>query len=98
MGPDSLYCSKWSKISKSRHNLDLSVTMPNIEIVRVIFIYYNIFKFHASRSISFGVIVQKYTHINTHTHKHTYAHKDSDMFSKVAFLLLFHCFIVVKLF
>ena len=23
MGPDSLYCGKWKKLSKSRHDLDL---------------------------------------------------------------------------
>ena len=27
--------------------------MPNIELVRVIFIYYNVFKFQVPRSISF---------------------------------------------
>ena len=33
MGPESLYCSKWRKISKSRHGLDLGPTMPNIAVV-----------------------------------------------------------------
>ena len=40
MEPDSLYCGKWRKISKSRLDLDLGPAMPNIELVRVIFIYY----------------------------------------------------------
>ena len=31
---------------------DLDPTMLNIELVRVIFIYYNVFKFHVPRSIS----------------------------------------------
>ena len=35
------------------HDLDLGLTIPNIELVRAIFIYYNIFKFHVPRSISF---------------------------------------------
>ena len=42
MGLDSLYCGKWRKISKSRRDLDLDRTMPNVELVRAIFIYYNI--------------------------------------------------------
>ena len=29
MGLDSLYCGKWRKISKSRHDLDLDRTMSN---------------------------------------------------------------------
>ena len=53
MGPESLYCSKYRKISKSCLDLDLGLTMPNIELVRVIFIYYNVFKFHVPRLISF---------------------------------------------
>ena len=35
---DSLYCGKWRKILKSRHDLDLDKTMPNVELVRAIFI------------------------------------------------------------
>ena len=45
IGLDSLYCGKWRKISKSRRDLDLDRTMPNVELVRAIFIYYNMFKF-----------------------------------------------------
>ena len=33
MGLDSLYCGKWRKISKSRRDLDLDWTMPNVELV-----------------------------------------------------------------
>ena len=51
MGPDSLYCGKWRKISKSRHDLDLGPAMPNIELARDIFIYYDVFKFRIHRSI-----------------------------------------------
>ena len=32
------------KISKSRRDLDLDRTMPNVELVQAIFIYYNMFK------------------------------------------------------
>ena len=35
-----MYCGKWRKIS----HLDLDLTMPNVELVRAIYIYYNIFK------------------------------------------------------
>ena len=53
MGPDSVHCSKWRKISKSRHDLDLGPAMPNIELFQDIFMYYNIFKFHDHRYITF---------------------------------------------
>ena len=32
MGLDILYCGKWRKISKSRRDLDLDQTMPNVEL------------------------------------------------------------------
>ena len=48
-------------------DLDLDPTKLNIELVRAIFIFYNVFQFRVPRSISFRVIVQKHTH----THKHT---------------------------
>ena len=41
------------KISKSHSDLDLGPTIPNIELLRAIFIYDNVFQFHVSRSISF---------------------------------------------
>ena len=72
MGPERLYCSKWRKISKSCCDLDLGPTMPNIELVRVIFIYYKVFKFHVPRSIFFSSYRAKtHTHGNTNTHTHT---------------------------
>ena len=68
MGPDSLYCGKWRKNSKSRRDLDFGLAMPNIELIaRDVFIYYNVFKFHVPGSIIFLVIVQKHTHTNTDT-------------------------------
>ena len=41
------------KILKSRHDLDLGPGMPNIELVRDIFIYYEVLKFRIHRSITF---------------------------------------------
>ena len=37
----------------SNRGLDLGPTMLNTELVRVIFIYYNVFKFHVPGSICF---------------------------------------------
>ena len=59
-----LYCGKRRKISKSCHDLDLGPVMPNIELVRDIFIYHGVLKFRIHRSITFLVIAQK--HGNTH--------------------------------
>ena len=53
MGPDSLYCGKWRKNSKLCSDQDFCPTMPNIELVRDIFIYNNVFKFHVPRLITF---------------------------------------------
>ena len=47
---NSLYCGKWRKLSKSRCDLDR--TMPNVELIRAISIYYNMFKFQVNRTIS----------------------------------------------
>ena len=38
MGLDSLYCGKWRKNSKSHCQLDLDRTIPNVELVRAIYI------------------------------------------------------------
>ena len=64
MGPDSLHCGKWRKISKSRSDLDLGPTMLNMELVRDIFICNNVFKFHVPRSITFLSYCA-----HTHTHR-----------------------------
>ena len=42
---DGLYCGKWGKILKSRSDLDLDQIMPNVELIRALFICYNMFKF-----------------------------------------------------
>ena len=53
IGPDSLYCGKWGKFLNAYSDLDLDLMKLNIELVRVIFIYYNVFRFRVPRSISF---------------------------------------------
>ena len=55
------------KISKSRHDLDLDRTMPNVELIRAIFIYYNMFKFEVELFLSYRV----HTHTDTQTDTHT---------------------------
>ena len=69
-------------------DFDLGQTMPNIKFVRVNSIYYNVFKFHVPRSISFELSC-KNTHIQKHTqtrtHTHTDAHNDSDEYSELRF-------------
>ena len=80
MAVAGLYCGKWRKISKSRHDLDLGPAMPNIELFRDIFIYYVLLKFYIHRSITSRVIAQK-----TRKHRNTETHKDSDEYSIVAF-------------
>ena len=81
MGPDSLYCGKWRKylnecvnlrkISKSCCDLDLGPAMPNIEIVRVILIYYNVFKFHIPIDQFLFELSRKNTETRTHTYGRT---------------------------
>ena len=66
MGLDSLYCGKWRKISKSHRDLDLDQTMPNVELVRAIFIYYSMFKFKWTEPLFFELSCTQ-----THTHTHT---------------------------
>ena len=68
----TLYNSEWRKISKSHSDLNLGLTMPNIELVPVIFMYYNVFKLHVPTSISFLVIVEKHTHTDAHNDSEKY--------------------------
>ena len=76
IGLDSLYCGKWRKISKSRHDLDLDRTIPNVELVRANSKYYNMFKFKVDWAIIFWVIV--YTDTHTHTQKDTQTPRHAD--------------------
>ena len=63
-----LYCSKWIKNSKSCHDLDLGPTMPNIELVEVIFMYYNVFEFQVLDRFLFELSCKKHTCTETLTH------------------------------
>ena len=73
MGLDSLYCGKWRKISKSRHDLDLDRTMPNVELVRAIIKCYNMFKFQVDGTIIFLVIVYTDGKTERHADGHEYS-------------------------
>ena len=75
-----LYCGKWRKISKTPHDLDLGPAMPNIKLVRDIFIYYDVLKFCIHRSITFFSYRAK-----TQKRGNTETHTDSDEYSSVAF-------------
>ena len=50
---DSLYCGKWGEFLNAFSDLDLDPMKLNTELLRAIFIYYNVFQFHVPRSISF---------------------------------------------
>ena len=65
------------KFTMSYHDLDLDLTMPNIELVRAIIIHNNVFQFYVPRSIPFLVILQK--------HRQTHTERDSDEYPIVAF-------------
>ena len=55
-----MYCGKWRK---SRSDLDLDRTMPNVELVRAIFNNYNMFKFQVDLNHYFlSYRVHRYTH------------------------------------
>ena len=78
MGPDWLYCGKWRKISKLRHDLDIGRIMPNVELFSYTTIYLN---FMFLDQFLFELSCK-----NTHTHGNTQdAHKGSDEYSIVAF-------------
>ena len=81
MGPDSLYCGKWRKISKSRRDLDFGPKMPSIELVRFIFIYYNVFKFivlgFIDSFLSYRAKTQKHRNTETQTLMSTISSKGS---------------------
>ena len=66
MGPESLSCSEWRKISKSRCDLDLDRTMPNIELSKL-FSYTTMYLNFVFLDQFLFAIVQ-----NTHTQKHTH--------------------------
>ena len=53
IGPDSLYCGKWRKTSKSYPDLGLDRKMPNVKLIQDNFLCYNIFEFQVPRLIVF---------------------------------------------
>ena len=70
-----MYCGKWRKISKSRRDLDLDQTMPNVEHVRAIFIYYKLFKFKWIDQLFFELSC---TQLHTHTQTDRKTHRQTD--------------------
>ena len=73
-------------ISKSRHDLDLGPAMPNIELDRDIFIYFDVFKVSFIDRLLLELsckIIETQKHRNMETWKHTHTHTDSDEFSIV---------------
>ena len=69
IGPDSLYCGKFRNISKSHHDHDLDRTMPNVELIRAIFIYYN------NVQVSSGLKLYFFSY---RVHRQTDRHTDTD--------------------
>ena len=59
-------------VNGEKCEIDLDRTMPNVELVRAIFIYYNMFKFQVDLTIIFSVIVYTDTQTDTHTHRQTH--------------------------
>ena len=59
---------------------DLDPMKLNIELVRAIFIYYDVFQFRVPRSS-----YRAKTHTHTHKRKHTHTHRDSNEYPIVAF-------------
>ena len=77
---DSLYCGKWRKISKSCRDLELDQTVPNVELIRNIFICYNLFEFQVPRLIFLSY--RAYRHTDRHTHTQTHADEYSIMINR----------------
>ena len=60
---------------KSCRDLDLDLTLLNIELVQAIFTNYNVFKFHVYRILfEFRAHTHTHTHTQTHTHTPTHTH------------------------
>ena len=59
--------------------------MPNVELIRDIFIYYNMFKFQVDLTIIFIIIVytDRHTHQDTQTDRQTDTHTDGHEYSIV---------------
>ena len=83
MRPDSLYCGKWKKISKSRCDLDLCPAMPNIELVQI-FSYTTLYSNFIFIDRLHFELSCKNTEIQKHRN-HTHTQRDTDEYSIVAF-------------
>ena len=81
MGLDSLYCGKWRKISKSRRDLDLDRTMPNVEPSEL-FSYTTVCSSFTSIDPLFFEL--SCTQTDRQTHRQTHRHTDNDEYSIVA--------------
>ena len=79
MGLDSLYCGKWRKISKSRRDLDLDRTMPNVELVKSYF--HRLQYVQVSRQLNHYFLSHR---VHRQTERQTYRHTDNDEYSIVA--------------
>ena len=63
----------------SRHDLDLDRTMPNVELVRAIFTYYQCVQVSSGLKCYFlSYPVHRKTHTHTHTYTHTHTHTQTD--------------------
>ena len=88
MGLESLYCGKWRNLSKSRCDLDLDRTMPNVELVRAVF--YILQYVQVSRQLNHYFLsyrVHRQTDRRTdtkNTDRQTVRHTDNDEYSIVA--------------
>ena len=84
MGLHSLYCGKWRKISKSRRDLDLDRTMPNVELVRAIFMYI-LQHVQVSRQLNhYFLSYRVHRQRDRQTDRQTDRHTDNDEYSIVA--------------
>ena len=85
MGLDSLYCGKWRKISKSRRDLDLDRTMPNVELLRAISYTTICSSFKPIEPLFFELLcTQTHTQTDRQTDRQTPTHTDGHEYSIVA--------------
>ena len=66
MGLDSLYCGKWRKNSKSRHDLDLDQTMFSVELIQAIYILQYVQVLSGGNHYFLIYRAQIYTNTQTH--------------------------------
>ena len=74
MGLDSLYRGKWRKFSKSRRDLDLDRTMPNVEL--------NLSYFHILQYVQVSSQLNHYF-LSYRVHRQTDRHTDKHEYSIV---------------